>query len=79
MKRSRFTGSRIIAILKQAEAGTPVSERCWEHGIYGECFINREMIRTTVFNYIECDYNRWRRYRACGDLTPEQFENQNLA
>ncbi|EBU8169285.1 hypothetical protein DLM22_21845, partial [Salmonella enterica subsp. enterica serovar Stanleyville] len=24
-------------------------------------------------------YNRWRRHRACGGLSPEQFENQNLA
>ncbi|EPA8712663.1 IS3 family transposase [Escherichia coli] len=29
-------------------------------------------------NYIECDYNRWRRHNACGGLSPEQFENQNL-
>ncbi|EHD6476862.1 IS3 family transposase, partial [Salmonella enterica subsp. enterica serovar Cerro] len=27
----------------------------------------------------ECDYNRWRRHSACGGLSPEQFENQNLA
>ncbi|EFX6185717.1 TPA: IS3 family transposase, partial [Shigella sonnei] len=25
------------------------------------------------------DYNRWRRHRWCGGLSPEQFENQNLA
>ncbi|HCA3483841.1 TPA: IS3 family transposase, partial [Salmonella enterica subsp. enterica serovar Java] len=24
-----------------------------------------------VFNYIECDYNRWRRHSACGGLSPE--------
>ncbi|HBZ7882263.1 TPA: IS3 family transposase [Klebsiella pneumoniae] len=47
--------------------------------IHGERFISREMIRTTVFNYIECDYNRWRRHSACGGLSPEQFENRNLA
>ena len=35
--------------------------------------------RATVFNYIECDYNRWRRHSWCGGLSPEQFENQNLA
>ncbi|MBW9437041.1 IS3 family transposase [Escherichia coli] len=27
----------------------------------------------------ECDYNRWRRHSWCGGLSPEQFENQNLA
>lgn len=47
--------------------------------IHGERFISREMMRTTIFNYIECDYNRWRRHSACGGLSPEQFENQNLA
>lgn len=32
MKKSRFTDSQIMAILKQAEAGTPVAELCHEHG-----------------------------------------------
>lgn len=31
MKKSRFTDSQIMAILKQAEAGTPVTELCREH------------------------------------------------
>ncbi|AIA69701.1 transposase [Pectobacterium carotovorum subsp. carotovorum] len=47
--------------------------------IHGERFVSREIMRTAVFNYIECDYNRWRRHSACGGLSPEQFENQNLA
>ncbi|MCX0811023.1 IS3 family transposase, partial [Escherichia coli] len=25
------------------------------------------------------DYNRWRQHSWCGGLSPEQFENQNLA
>ncbi|HGN1752713.1 TPA: transposase, partial [Providencia stuartii] len=33
MKKARFTDSQIITILKQAEAGTPVSELCREHGM----------------------------------------------
>jgi len=33
MKTSRFTDSQIIAILKQAEAGSPVPELCRKHGI----------------------------------------------
>jgi putative transposase len=33
MKKSKFTDSQIIAILNQAEAGTPVPDLCREHGI----------------------------------------------
>nr|WP_154324605.1 IS3 family transposase [Pantoea sp. 201603H] len=47
--------------------------------IHGERFASREIMRTALFNYIECDYNRWRRHSTCGGLSPEQFENQNLA
>lgn len=37
MKRSRFTDSQIIAVLKQAEAGTPVPAECAvAEGILGE-------------------------------------------
>ncbi|ULJ72990.1 IS3 family transposase [Rhizobium gallicum] len=33
MKRNRFTDERIIGILKEHEAGTPVSELCRKHGV----------------------------------------------
>lgn len=33
MRKSRYTDSQIMAILKQHEAGTPVSELCREHGM----------------------------------------------
>ena len=38
MKKSCFTDSQIIGILKQAEAGTPVPELCREHGISSATF-----------------------------------------
>ena len=38
MKTSRFTDSQIIAILKQAEGGSPVPELCREHGISNATF-----------------------------------------
>ncbi|MBG5913900.1 IS3 family transposase, partial [Providencia stuartii] len=38
MKKARFTDSQIITILKQAEAGTPVSELCREHGMSNASF-----------------------------------------
>ncbi len=33
MKKSKFSDSEIMAILKQAEAGVPVPELCREHGM----------------------------------------------
>jgi putative transposase len=38
MKKSRFTDSQILAILKQAEAGSPVPELCREHCISSATF-----------------------------------------
>jgi putative transposase len=33
MKRNRFTDEQIIGILKEHEAGMPVSELCRKHGV----------------------------------------------
>jgi len=38
MKRSRFTNSQILAVLKQAEAGRAVPDLCREHGISSATF-----------------------------------------
>ena len=38
MKKSKFSDSQIMAILKQAEAGIPVSELCREHGMSNATF-----------------------------------------
>lgn len=38
MKKSKFTDTQIISILKQAEAGTAVPELCREHGFSSASF-----------------------------------------
>lgn len=38
MKKSRYTDSQILAILKQAENGVPVPELCREHGMSSASF-----------------------------------------
>jgi len=38
MKKSRFTDSQILAVLKQAESGIPVPELCRQHGMSSAAF-----------------------------------------
>ena len=38
MKNSSYSDSQIIAILNQAEAGTPVPDLCREHGMSSASF-----------------------------------------
>ena len=38
MKKSKYSDSQIMAILKQAEAGKPVPELCREHGMSNATF-----------------------------------------
>ena len=38
MKKSRMSDNQILSILKQAEAGTPVTELCREHGMSSASF-----------------------------------------
>ena len=38
MKKSRYSDSQILAIIKQAESGVPISELCRKHGMSGASF-----------------------------------------
>ncbi len=56
----------------------------WNHSlkveaIHGERFTTREQAKTQVFDYIEAYYNRKRLHSRLGYLSPEAFEQQNVA
>ncbi len=38
MKRSKFSDTQIVSILKQAEVGMPVKEVCRQHQISSACY-----------------------------------------
>lgn len=38
MKKTRYTDSQILAILKQGESGVPVPQLCREHGMSSAAF-----------------------------------------
>ena len=38
MKKSKFSDSQIISVLKQAESGTPIPDLCREHGVSNATF-----------------------------------------
>jgi putative transposase len=38
MKRSKFSEAQIVYALRQAEAGTPVSDLCWQLGVSDATF-----------------------------------------
>jgi len=40
MKKSRFSDTQILSILKEAESGIPVPQICREHGISSATFYN---------------------------------------
>ena len=40
MKKSKFSDSQILSILKQAEAGVPIADLCRERGMSSATFYN---------------------------------------
>ena len=50
-----------------------------QQAIHGERLATGEEMRKTVFEYIEVDYNRTRRYGANGYISPEAFEVKEVA
>jgi putative transposase len=46
--------------------------------IHGEPLQNGKQTRESIFEYIEVDYNRYRRHSAIGFISPERFEATNV-
>ena len=46
--------------------------------IHGRSWPSKAELRTEVFNYIEVFFNRQRRHRTLGQLSPAEFENGTL-
>ena len=40
MKKSKYSDTQIVSILKEAEAGLPVKEICRKYGISSACYYN---------------------------------------
>ncbi len=67
-------------------------EICWDNAcvesffhslkveaITDEPIMSQEQMKQAVFEYNEIDYNRTRRHSALGYISPEQFEQLNVA
>lgn len=69
--------------LKQSKSrqGNCWDNACVESFFYSmkvEAIMTRDEMLQTVFEYIEVDYNRSRRHRALGYLSPVNFEQKNV-
>ncbi len=86
---SQYASTAFQQLLKTENLTCSMSRRgnCWDNAmmesffatpkkerIHQEKYATRAQARASVFDYIECFYNRVRRHSALGYLSPEQFE-----
>ena len=76
MKRTRYTEQQIISILKEAEAGVPVTELCRQHGFSQSTFYKWKakyggLDISQLQRLKELDYENRRLKQMCADLSLE--------
>ena len=82
MKKSRFSEEKIIAVLKQAEAGVKVSELVRKHGISDATFYNwkakyggLDVSQLRRLKELEAENSRLKKMYADLSLTHEAFKD----
>lgn len=83
MRKSKFSESQIVAILKEGEAGLPVAEVCRKRGINAATWCRHEVLDAYLFKTVEQVqhitedwlriYNEQHPHDALGGLPPKQF------
>lgn len=91
---SQYCSKDYQSLIKKHELLCSMSAKgnCWDNAvaegffhtlkvevIHGERFPTRAYMRQTVFEYIEVDYNRFRRHSANGYISPAALEAQQVA
>jgi transposase InsO family protein len=90
---SQYASHALRDLLKKYSLTQSMSRKgdCWDNAcaesffhslkvelIHGEPLQNRKQTRESIFEYIEVDYNRYRRHSAIGFISPECFEARNV-
>jgi putative transposase len=87
---SQYCSAVFVKQVAHFKATQSMSRRgnCWDNAvaesffatlkkeaIYGQAPRTKQALRTQVFEYIECDYNRTRRHSTIGWVSPIRFEH----
>ena len=83
MKKSRFTETQIVAIIKEADAGMPVKEICRKHGISDATYYNWKskyggMSASDLKRLKEMEHELSQLKRMCADMALENRALKDL-